>query len=92
MQFSIQQTVDDLTEFESVLAEFFYHVPADGWENKTGTREKDWTLHQALAHLVSVAQFFNEAIEAALHDRPLMLPNFAQREDLPEWNMVQVAA
>ncbi|MEM6284563.1 MAG: hypothetical protein AAF787_20405 [Chloroflexota bacterium] len=92
MHFTTQQYTDDFTEFESALAEFLHHVPADGWKNPTGTRDRDWTLHEALAHVVSVARLFNEAITAALTETPLFLPNFTQREHLQEWNMVQIAA
>ncbi|MEL6148757.1 MAG: maleylpyruvate isomerase N-terminal domain-containing protein [Chloroflexota bacterium] len=92
MQFATQQYTDDFTEFESALAEFLHHVPADGWSNPTGTRDKDWTLHETLAHVVSVARLFNEAMTAALAEKPLVLPNFIRREDLREWNIVQIAA
>ena len=90
--FTLRDTAQDFEEMRAVLAEFYHPLPDDAWDNSTGNREKDWTLHEVTAHLVSVARLLNTATEAALDSRPLHLENFLEREDLREWNAIEIAA
>lgn len=90
--FTLRDTAQDFEEMRAVLAEFYHSLPEAAWDNLTGDREQDWTLQQVTAHLVSVSRLLNMGVEAALDSRPLHLENFVQREDLREWNAIEIAA
>lgn len=86
-----EQTTSDLKNFHSIASQFWKNIPDDAWENKTGARDKDWTLHETLAHVLSIAQLFNKATDAALRGEELQVKGFEQREDLGAWNDEQIA-
>lgn len=65
-------------------------LPAEAWERRTGDREKDWTLHETVAHLSSVAAPFNRAADAALSNRSIAEPGLYPRRDLVAWNAAQI--
>lgn len=56
---------------------------------KTGIREKDWTLREVLAHLVSIAFLFYRAVDDGIEGRPMERPVFHRREDLRDFNSSQ---
>ena len=81
----------DLRAFRRILANHIDAIPADTWDARTGSRDRDWTLKQTLAHLVSIAILFNQATEAAARRQPLIAPGLEQREKLRAWNESQIA-
>jgi hypothetical protein len=89
--FTLQQTATDLQTFNALFQDFAQSLPDDLWEARTGTREQDWTLQEALIHLVSIATVFNDATEHALQGKPLVVDGLRRREDLRDWNAHQIA-
>jgi hypothetical protein len=90
--FDPQPTLDDFAEFRALLADFWANVPDKAWNTRTGKRDKDWTLHQALAHLVSIAVLFNHAVDVTIDDQPLEIVGLKIRRDLRHWNDIEIAA
>jgi uncharacterized damage-inducible protein DinB len=86
-----KQSAADIRDFREVLAEHVRAIPDDAWELRTGTRDKDWTLRQTVAHLVAIAQAFNQAAQAAVTEMPLLTPGIEKRDDLRAWNRSQIA-
>lgn len=80
------QTQQDLKDFHRLMSNFWKRVPDDVWDTRTGNREKDWTLHQTLAHVLSIAQAFNKAADAALRNEAFHLRGFTERDQLANWN------
>ncbi|MFZ4828727.1 MAG: hypothetical protein ACOYLB_15360 [Phototrophicaceae bacterium] len=79
------------------LRELLYHLRTtfdlttpEQWETRTGTREKDWTLNQAFAHLASVAKMLNHSLTCLLHDQPFEVEGIHQRGDLKPWVIAQL--
>lgn len=85
-----EQTQQDLKDFHTMMGNFWKRVPDDAWDKRTGEREKDWTLHQTLAHVLSIAQMFNKAADAALRNEDIISKDFDRREQLGEWNDNQI--
>src|SRR5688572_5071213 len=86
-----QETEQDLKTFHKLVGDFWKAVPDEAWSKRTGQREKDWTLHQCLAHLLSIAVVFNKAADAAIRGEELDLREFTQREQLTDWNNSEIA-
>jgi hypothetical protein len=86
-----QQTEQDIKTFHKLAGDFWKTVPDEAWEKRNGQREKDWTLHQCLAHLLSIAIVFNKATDAAMRGEELDIREFSQREQLGEWNDKEIA-
>jgi Mycothiol maleylpyruvate isomerase N-terminal domain len=86
-----EQTEKDLKIFHQLAGNFWKTVPDDAWEKRTGSREKDWTLHQTLAHVLSVATLFNKATDAAIRGEDLNFRDVAGREALAAWNAEEIA-
>lgn len=89
--FDLQTTAQDLRQFSHDFAAFVDQVPSDSWALRTGTREHDWTVHQTLAHLVSIGELLLCAAESARDGSPLAIEGLKQREDLRQWNETQIA-
>lgn len=85
-----EQTLSDLKNFHTVSSQFWKNIPDDAWDTKTGTRDKDWTIHETLAHVLSIAQLFNKATDSALRGETLVVKGFEKREDLGAWNDEQI--
>lgn len=81
----------DFREFYDIAQKFWKPIPDEAYARRTGTREKDWTLLETLAHLLSFAQLLNRAVDAALRDEKLDLNGVSQREDLLAWNTKEIA-
>ncbi len=81
----------DFDEFKTIFQNFADAVPADAWSLKTGERDKDWTMHETLAHLVSVARLFNMAAEYALSETSFDVQDFTERAFLGTWNKREIA-
>ena len=92
MIFDTVSTAQDLQTLRGILTQFYGGVRDDDWGRKTGSREKDWTLAETTAHVTSVAQTFNKALEAGIAGASTEIPGLARREDLPDWNASQVAS
>ena len=90
--FDARAIVNDFSEFRTLLLSYWQNVPEGAWALRTGSRDKDWTLHQLLAHLMSIAVMFNRAIEAALYGKPLATDGLDTRRHLAVWNETQIAA
>lgn len=88
---SFQQTEQDIKTFHQLAGDFWKTVPDEAWNKRTGAREKDWTLHQCLAHLLSIAIAFNKATDAAIRGEELDIREMSQREQLAEWNEGEIA-
>ena len=85
-----EPTLSDLKNFHTISSQFWKNIPDDAWDTKTGTRDKDWTLHETLAHVLSIAQMFNKATDSALRGEILVIKGFEKREDLGAWNDEQI--
>ncbi|MFP4324149.1 MAG: maleylpyruvate isomerase N-terminal domain-containing protein, partial [Anaerolineales bacterium] len=88
----LEHTTDDLRWFSAYLSDYLSALPEDAWTRPTGDRPQDWTLTELMAHLASIAEIFNQATEAALGNRPLVLEGLQERRDLRHWNAAQIAA
>lgn len=86
-----QHLGDDLQRLREVLAAFFRGLPAGAWAQRTGTRDKDWTLQQATAHVLAAATAFNQGFDAALNGQPQHIDGLTQRSDLQAWNAAEIA-
>lgn len=86
-----KQAAADLRDFRAIFADYASDVPPDAWDVQTGSRDKDWTLRQTMAHLVAIAQAFNRAAQAAVTQMPLLTPGMEKRDDLRAWNRTQIA-
>src|SRR5690349_15354054 len=79
----------DLATLSDVLSRFFASVRADQWQNRTGKHAHDWTLHQALAHITAIAEFFDTAINATIRGQPYAAPA-AERGSLGAFNQREI--
>jgi hypothetical protein len=86
-----QQIEQDMKTFHKLAGDFWKTVPDGAWTKRTGQREKDWTLHQCLAHLLSIAIVFNKTTDAAIRGEELDIREFANREQLSDWNSAEIA-
>lgn len=86
----LAQTATDTETLSAILTAYLESVSDADWQHRTGTRDKDWTRHQTLAHLVSIAKLFNHGIDAALKGHRLTIPGLTRREDLPAFNAAQI--
>jgi len=82
--------LQDMGFFRDIYLKFWQSVPNTAWELRTGGRDKDWTLHQTLAHIVSIGDLFNLAINAALHGKILTVKGLKSRHDLPTFNHSEI--
>lgn len=81
----------DLKDFHGLSSRFWQRVPDDAWQRKTGTREKDWTLLETLAHILSFAQAYNKFVDAGLRDEPATFMGANDtRDDLAQWNQREI--
>lgn|GEM_PF-6547163 len=92
------ETTFDLTAYQADCAElhniydtFFNRVDASMWTQSTGENPDDWTLHQTLAHVVSVAESLNQVIEAVQQDQQPNFKGITRPSDLVGWNRGQIA-
>lgn len=90
--FDLKQTSRDLDTFSIQFTAFVAKIPDDAWQEQTGTREKDWTLHQTLAHLISFSEFLNQAVEAGINHLPFEVDRAEKRTDLHTWNKREIQA
>lgn len=86
----LTNVLNDFNTFKPIVLDYLRSVPDSAWETRTGTREKDWTLHQTLAHLVSISHLFNQAAHCARNGEPLSVDGLARREDLVSWNETEI--
>jgi hypothetical protein len=83
--------IQDFDEMKAILREHFENTREMFWKMRTGSREKDWTLHEALAHLVAIAAALNTGIAAALNGEPIAhLEGVNDRPDLRQWNQREI--
>ncbi len=85
-----EQTQQDLKDFHTIVSNFWKRVPDDAWDERTGTRDKDWTLHETLAHVLAIAQIFNKAADAALRNEVISMKGFNERGQIADWNELQI--
>ena len=88
--FDARAIVNDFSAFCTLLLSYLQSVAEDGWALRTGSRDKDWTLHQLLAHLTAIAAMFNRAVQAAIYDGPLVTDGLDTRRHLATWNDTQI--
>ncbi len=87
---NVKNTAADINTLRLVYRNYWSKVPEDAWQRRTGAREQDWTLHETLAHLVSIASLFNRAVDAAVTGEA-NTGGPARREDLRDWNAEEIA-
>ena len=90
--FEPKTLIADIETFKHVFQEFAKTIPVDAWSKKSGARDKDWTLHDTVAHLVSIAVAFNRVADAAINQHSLRTPGIAQRNDLRDWNEAEISS
>jgi hypothetical protein len=90
--FEPQTLITDIETFKKVFQEFARAIPVDAWAKRTGTRDKDWTLHETVAHLVSIAVAFNRAADSAMNQHKLKTPGISGRNDLRAWNEAEIGS
>jgi hypothetical protein len=90
--FEPKTLTEDIVAFKTIFQEFAKAIPLDAWAKKTGTREKDWTLHDTIAHLVSIAVGFNRVADAAINQHKFLMPGLGNRSDLQAWNDAEIAS
>src|SRR5882672_7553389 len=72
---------------EGPCSEIIEDIEADAWhQRERSLGESEWTLHQTVAHLAAVAEFYRSALQFALRHETLLTPGFQQRQDLPALN------
>ena len=83
--------LQDFDELKTVLREHFDNTGDMFWKMRTGSREKDWTLHETLAHLVAIAAALNIGADTALRGEPeVVIDGVKERTDLRQWNDSQI--
>jgi hypothetical protein len=85
-------TQHDLATLRTLLNDFFAGVDDAAWGNHTGARDKDWTLHETLAHVAAIAEAFNVAVFAGRRGIAVELGDVERRTDLRDWNERQIRA
>ena len=90
-QDEIRSLQTDLSGFRQIMQAFFTARSADDWSKRAGSRDKDWTLQQATAHVVTIAYAFNQLANAAAHGTPVTFEGLTRREDLRAWNAAEIA-
>jgi hypothetical protein len=90
--FEPKTLTEDIVTFKTIFQDFARMIPADAWAKRTGTREKDWTLHDTIAHLVSIAVGFNRVADAAINQHKFLMPGLVNRSDLQAWNEAEIAS
>lgn len=88
---SAAHTQEDLHTLRDVYRHLWDTVPPQAWNQPTGERPKDWTMHQTLAHVVAVAQTFNRAVEQTLGGEAFAIEGMTAREQLGDWNTREIA-
>ncbi len=90
--FNLQDNLQDFGEFRQIIGNYLRSLVADSalWTTRTGARDKDWTLHEVLAHLVSIAECFNHATRHALNNEELHIEQLTHREDLRRLNESEI--
>lgn len=88
--FDAATTRKDFSSLKEIITDVLLAVPDEAWLRQTGDRDTDWTLHQLMAHLVSIAQVFQQAADAAATDTELSFRSMTQREDLAAWNQREI--
>lgn len=81
----------DFREIGQILEQCLVGVTPAGWQQFTESGNKGWTLHQTLAHLVTVAELYQQGIECAIDDRPFVYPGLDKRDDLRTMNEREIA-
>lgn len=83
--------IQDFDELKTILREHVENTRELFWKMRTGGREKDWTLHETLAHLVAIAAALNTGIDAALKGQPVApVAGVNDRADLRQWNANEI--
>lgn len=86
-----QHTLDDLYEFKLYIADVLKRTPDTAWSHRTGNREKDWTVKETLAHMVSISEVFQIAVHSALTETSLEIAGVSKRDDLRAFNDSEIA-
>ena len=91
--FAFEDIRADFAEFKGILSNFLRGVPTDSdkWHTRTGTRDRDWTVYQVLAHMVAIAEAFNYSARCAMYGEKIVTEGMFKRENLREWNATQIA-
>ncbi len=64
--FDPQTMADDLLEVRRLYAQFFAGLRKEGWDKPVKGGSKEWTLHEAVAHLVALNGAGLESVQRAL--------------------------
>src|SRR4051812_26132196 len=90
--FSAPLLVEDLHTLLQILPGFFSTLPTANPQQSTERGGKGWTLHQMLAHVASVAEFYYLALDDTLNGKPFVYPGLEKRTDLRIVNDREIAA
>lgn len=81
----------DLGILRSILAGFLAARRPEDWSRRTEARLSGWTLHQTLAHVLAIAELFDQSLVEALQGRTLAIPGLEHRRDLAAFNQRKIA-
>lgn len=83
--FSAEQLAQDFVEFHDLVEKHWGGVDPAGWNHPPHT-SNEWTGQQTLAHLLYVAEQWQDAMTNALSGLPSQFSPTLSRQDLPQFN------
>jgi hypothetical protein len=90
--FSAPILIEDLHTIMQILPRFFSTLSTANPQQGTESGGKGWTLHETIAHVASVAEFYDLAIDETLHGKVFAFPGLEKRTDLRPVNDREIAA
>jgi hypothetical protein len=78
--------IADLTELQQILPRFFAPLSTANPQQGTERGGSGWTLHQTVAHVSSVAEFYYLALDDTLNGKTFVYPGLEKRTDLRPMN------
>src|SRR5512136_395595 len=84
--FDPQTLADDLSEVQRIYAEFFAALNESDWDKPVKGSPKQWTLHEAIAHLCALNGDGLESIKHTLRGEPYTFVGLEERYKFNAWN------
>ena len=84
--FDPQTLADDFLEVRRIYAEFFASLDETSWDTPVKGGSKEWTLHEAVAHLCALTGAGLESVRHALRGEPYTFIGLESRYEFNAYN------